>query len=100
MKKFLPYLALVPLLALLPVEAWPADSTPAADPTELAATADVLIIRVDGTPIEVLFVSKKGEVAAIKYATCVQTPDCLALGNALAAAGKADVLNLVTGTKI
>lgn len=63
-------------------------------PVAAANTAGAIVIDVDGIPQAVLFVSKTGEVAGESMDECRVTPACVALGSALAKAGKMLELNL------
>ena len=44
--------------------------------------------------------SKKGQVAALKFQDCVKKADCYALGSALSKLGKIDESDLTSGTGI
>ena len=93
MTRLLPLLALLPTLALANTPATP-------DPVELAQIAGAIVVKINGAPVEIIFVSKKGQVAALKFQDCVKNADCYALGSALSKLGKIDELDLTSGTGI
>lgn len=65
-----------------------------------ANTTAAILLEVDGIPQEILFVSTKGEVAAVPIDACRVTPDCVALGKALVEAKRTYELNLSGGKRI